>query len=58
MRKYLKNLYDGWIVSRQISVCHDILGRHSMYLGPEHKKEIHGILSRLEATRAEARSFM
>jgi hypothetical protein len=52
MRRYLKNMYNNWQDSRQISVCSEILGRHSHHLGPEHQKEIRHLMSEIQSRRS------
>lgn len=47
MRNMLKNLYERWMVGRQISACDRMLGQYHAYLGPEHAKEVAAIRNRL-----------
>lgn len=49
VKTYFKKTFDGWVRSRQINVCNQMLGMYS--LGPTHRKEVEQIYTRLLSER-------
>jgi hypothetical protein len=53
VKTYFKKTFDGWVRSRQINVCNQMLGMYS--LGPTHRKEVEQIYTRLLSEQARYR---
>ena len=53
VKTYFKKSFDGWVRSRQINVCNRMLGMY--VLGPEHRKEVEQIYSRLLSEQGRQR---
>lgn len=49
VKTYFRKKMDNWVVDRQINVCNQMLGMYA--LGPEHRKEVEQIYTRLLSER-------